>query len=122
MVLLVNVLKSRFVHHHFVHCDNKQKESIIQSLLTLSSHLSSGMNDISTSAEYIDERNCQSLATLLSTITLLSSNEHDYVSQFATIFLERQDIQLLLHYLSQLPQECMDSRVSQYKFPPCWSS
>ena len=92
MVLLVNVLKSRFVHHHFVHCDNKQKESIIQSLLTLSSHLSSGMNDISTSAEYIDERNCQSLATLFSTITLLSSNEHDYVSQFATIFLERQDI------------------------------
>ena len=96
-----------------MHCDPKQKEDIIQSLVLLSTHLSNGMSDFFTVDENLDERIYQSLATLFSTITLLSSDHHDYLSQFANIFLEHQNTQLLLHYLSQLPPECMDTRVSK---------
>lgn len=90
------------------------KERCITVSATLS-RLYLGWYDLSTPIHhFLDEDLCRSLATAFSTVTLLSSDQHDFLPEFANEFLAKNRLWLLLHYLAQLPQECMDARVGKW--------
>ena len=63
----------------------------------------------------VDESLCRILATALSTLTLLSVDQSGLFQFIVITFAKQVDSTLLIYYLIQMPQECIDDRVCRIR-------